>query len=78
MENIKVFIRKPLYGNFCYIREKYINEAIKNKVMLDIELPQGSALVNPLEWKETGKLMLKEFKIKGFPMRLWGNNVPLK
>lgn len=77
METLKVTIRKPLYGNFCYIRESIINSAIYRGVQMEITVPNGKAIVDPQKWKDTGKRMSKVFLRPDEPMILWGNNVPV-
>lgn len=74
---VEVDIRKPLYGNFVYIRDKYIRQAINEGKQLMIQVPTGTGIHDPREWIRTGKKMLKEFKIPGRPMTLWGNHVEL-
>ena len=74
---IKVEIRKPLYGTFCYIRDVYISRAKKEGKMLEITIPQGTMIVSPEEWMEGAKRMEKVFKIPNKPMVLYGNNVKL-
>jgi hypothetical protein len=71
-------IRKPLYDNFVYIRDKIIFDAIRNHRVLRITIPQGTAIVNPENWLRTGKRMEKVFKIPDKPMVLIGNYVPIK
>lgn len=78
MDPIAVTISKPLYGNYCFIRDKYINDAIRYHTKLLITVPKGSALVDPLWWKTTGKRMEKIFKMPDNPMILYGNTVPLE
>lgn len=76
-EPINVVILKPLYNDFVTVREDtYILNAIRENRKLKISSPDiGECLVTPEEWKETGKRIEKEFKIKGRPMILWGNNI---
>lgn len=78
MNNIYIKINKPLYGTYCYIRDVYIDKAIRNGVRLTIEIPQGTATVDPKWWKETGQIMKKVFKFIDNPMILYGNSVPIK
>lgn len=73
--NIKVTINKPVYGNFVYIRNTYIAQAWKSKVMLEITVPNGTGIMDPIEWVKTGKRMEKVFKKVDEPMILYGNNV---
>lgn len=74
---VNVNIRKPLYGNFCYIREKHVLAAIRRGAMLRVTTPNGIGVHDPSVWRRTGKKMLKEFKIPGRPMVLWGNEVKI-
>ncbi len=73
----EIIIRKPLYGTKVYIRDKELYEAIDRGQMVRVIIPQGSALVDPREWIETGHRMEKVFNIPNKPMVLYGNNVPL-
>lgn len=75
MRVIDVTIKKPLYGNKVYIRDKYIRDAIRENAMLRISIPQGTAIHDPREWKSTGDKMEKVFNIPDKPMILWGNHV---
>lgn len=70
-------IKKPLYGNYVYIWEKVLNRAIRQKAMLEIRVPKGSAVVDPREWKKNGKRMEKIFRKPNEPMILYGGNVPI-
>ena len=76
---IKVNIRKPLYGNFCYIRSSVVDKAIREGQEMQVTVPNGTAIMDPVRWKETGKIMKKVFKYKDTPMILYGNfvRVPL-
>ena len=78
MNTIKVNIKKPVYGTFCYIRASIVDSAIANGFKLDVNIPQGRAIIDPVEWKKTSKVMKKVFKFPDNPMILYGNyvNVP--
>jgi len=75
MENIVVKIRKPLYGTFCYIRGSIVEQAIREKKNLKITIPQGSAIMDPNDWKKKCRMMKKVFKFERSPMILYGNYV---
>jgi hypothetical protein len=81
MDYVSVTIKKPLYGNFVYVRDIYVNNAIRLGVKLKITVPGGSAVVDPKEWKEKAiadnKVMKKVFKRPDQPMVLYGGTVPL-
>ncbi len=77
MKVVVVDIKKPLFGNYVYIASSFIEKAIKEKVMLGVIIPNGRALVDPVKWKENGKVMKKVFKFKDNPMILYGGYVPL-
>lgn len=77
MEKIKVNIKKPLYGNYVYIRGSIVEKAIRLGLGLQITVPNGTATVDPLKWRNTGRIMKKVFKFKDNPMILYGNNVPV-
>lgn len=74
---IDINIRKPVFGNFCYIRETYIKQARREGKLLKITTPNGTGIISPDDWEKNGKVLLKEFKIPGRPMRLVGNHVPI-
>lgn len=74
---IEVTINKPLYGNYVYIRDIYLKKAKQLGVKLKINIPKGSAIVDPSEWMKNGKKMEKYFKNPKVPMILYGGNVPL-
>ena len=78
MKTVNITIKKPLYGTFCYIRDIYLKQAIRENKKLRITIPQGTALHDPKEWVRTGNLMWKIFKIPDKPMELWGNYVKLE
>lgn len=72
---IEVVIKKPLYGTFVYIRETFVNKAIREGKMMRVTIPQGSAVVDPNDWKETGKRMEKVFLRPDQPMILYGKSL---
>jgi len=75
---VKVNIKKPIYGNYCYIRASIVDKAIKDGAMLEITIPRGKAIVDPVKWKEEGKVMKKVFKFPDNPLVLYGGSVPLE
>ena len=78
MQITTVTIRKPLYGNYCYIRGSIVEKAIRLGNKLRIVLPHGSAVVDPNDWKKDCKMMKKVFKFVNAPMILYGSWVPIK
>ena len=78
MRPVDVTIKKPLFGTFVYIRDKYVNLAIRLGVPMRVTIPQGTALVDPVKWKKEGKRMEKVFRNPNEPMVLYGGHVPLK
>lgn len=78
MKTVKVKINKPLYGTFCNIRKKYVNRAISEGKKLEVEIPQGTAIVDPQWWKDTGKRVEQIFNYPDRPMVMYGNYVPLE
>lgn len=74
---IVVEIKKPLYGNFVYINESQLNKAISLGEKIEVVVPKGRAIIDPVEWKKNGKRMEKVFLFPDKPMILWGGNVPL-
>ncbi len=75
--NVKVNIKKPMYDNYVSIRRKYINEAIRKGVDLEITTPNGTGTVDPEYWVATGKRIEKVFKRPDCPMILIANHVPI-
>jgi hypothetical protein len=75
--NLVVHIKKPVYGTKVYINKSVVDKAIKNRMMLEIVIPQGRGIVDPKEWKARGDIMKKVFKYPDRPMILYGGNVPL-
>ncbi len=74
MDNfINIEIRKPIYANYIAIRDKYLLEAKRTKKLLRITIPAGTAIVSYATWMKDAKLIEKEFKIPGHPMKLWAN-----
>lgn len=69
-----ITIEKPLYGNFCYIRETFLKNAIKDGEVVEVKLPNMTAIISPREWIKTGKVMKKVFNFPDNPMILWGND----
>jgi len=77
MTTLKIKINNPLYGTFCYIDERIINKALKEKKLLEITIPQGTSIEDPIKWKK-GKLMEKVFMYPDNPMKLRGRYVGLE
>lgn len=75
MKTIAVKIKKPLYGSYVYINGHIVDKAIRIGAKLEIEIPNGKAIVNPIEWKANGKIMKKVFKFPDNPMTLYGGHV---
>ncbi len=78
MKLVTVDIRKPLYGNYVYINGNVVDRAISAGAMMEVVIPSGRAIVDPVKWKTEGKIMKKVFKFKNNPMILYGGwvNVP--
>ena len=74
--NILVDIHKPLYVSDgkakVYIRDTFINKAIRFKRKLEIRVPGGYAIVDPKEWMKKGDRMEKVFLRPDEPMILFG------
>jgi hypothetical protein len=75
---IEVTIKKPLFNNFCYIRDIYVNQAKRAHIPLRITIPQGTAIMSAQEWMDGAKEMKKVFKQPDNPMVLYGNYVRLE
>jgi len=52
-----------------------VEKAIRTGAMLDITIPAGRVLVDPNDWKATGKMMKKVFNYSKSPMILYGNQI---
>jgi len=74
---IEVFIEKPIYGNFVYVRDSYLNKAERTGDKLRIKTPKGGIVCTYEQWKHGAKYMEKVFKRPDEPMKLWGNKVPV-
>lgn len=76
---IEVFIKKPLYGTYVQVRDKYLLQAIREHtdiiIKTEVDGKQYSCTVSPLLWIRDGKKYLKEFLIPGKPMTLYGNSI---
>lgn len=74
---VDVDIKKPVYGNFVYIRDKYIKTAIREDKYLRITVPSGVGIISPQKWMKDAKRHEQIFKLPTVPMILWGNTVPV-
>lgn len=72
---INVDIKRPLYGNFCYIRDIYLNQARREHKNLRITTPNGTGIMTVEQWMTNCKEMKKVFKQPDNPMVLFGNTV---
>jgi hypothetical protein len=80
MENVKVDIRKPIDGKFgthVYIRDIYVEQAIRKGVKLEITIPSGKGVVDPVAWKNRGDIRKDVFLRPNEPMVLYGGFVPV-
>ncbi len=65
---------KPLFGNYIRVREKYIKEAIKQRLMMKVWIKdRGFTFIYPKEWRKTGEKFKQIFNFQDRPMVLWGN-----
>jgi hypothetical protein len=76
MKLLTIDIRKPLFGNFVYLRDIYIDRAIRQKTKIRVKIPNGEAIIEPAKWKnwaiKNNKVMKKVFKFPDNPMVLYG------
>ena len=72
---VSIEIKKPLYGNFVYIRKEILDAAIRQGNQLEVIIPKSKAVVDPTLWKKTGKRMKKVFRRPNEPMILYGASV---
>jgi len=69
---MKVHIREPLgENNYLCVWDKYVLGSIKNKEMLEIETPEGTAIHDPIQVKAKWKKMSKVFRRPEEPMVLY-------
>lgn len=71
---ISIKINKPIYATYIAIRDKYLDQAIRLKTHIRVEIPQGVYLVDPKKWIKTGRKQEKVFLIPGKPMVLYENH----
>lgn len=72
---INVYIQKPVYGTFCYVRDKYLKQAKRENKHLKISCPNASCIVSATEWLSDAKRMEKVFLQPDNPMILYGNDI---
>lgn len=76
---VEVFIERPVYGTFVYVRDKYLKQAIREHtdmiIKTEVDGIKYQCKVSPLIWIRDGKKLLKEFLIPGSPMTLYGNDI---
>ena len=74
---IKIEFEKALYWDKIFLRDKYINHAIKYKIPIKVKMDQLGGKVYVItdvkKWKKDGEKMSKVFKIANRPMKLFGN-----
>ena len=73
---IIITIHKPVYGRFCYIRDKWLRHAIDDKKDLYVVFSELNETYkcNAKKWKNTGQRHEQVFKIPDCPMVLYGNH----
>ena len=72
---INVEIKKPIYANYCGIRDKYIFQAKKYHKDLRITTPLGVTTISPTKFMQGADRIEKEFLIPGVPMVLYARNL---
>jgi hypothetical protein len=69
-------ITKPLSENYVAVYDRYINTAIKRHTKMKVCIKGvGCEVVDPKEWKKTGKRIEKVYLFEDMPMILWANFV---
>ena len=71
---VDVDIRIPLKDNFVNIRESIILNAQKEHKLMRVNVPDGSALWEPDEWRKDAQITYKKFKYDT-PLKLYGKCV---
>jgi hypothetical protein len=74
---IYINIRKPIYGTYVGIREKYLWKAKREKKLLKIEIPQGVCIISPDKFLKGSRRIEKVFKIPTKPMVLYCRELTL-
>ena len=72
---VNVTIVKPIYANYCGIRDKYIFQAKKYHKDLRITTPLGVTTISPTKFMQGADRIEKEFSIPGVPMILYCKNL---
>jgi hypothetical protein len=72
---IVVNIRKPIFANYCGIRELYIRQAQKYHKDLKVITPNGIGIVSPTKFLQGAERIEKVFLIPDRPMVLYANHV---
>jgi hypothetical protein len=68
---LSINIRKPIYGNYCGIRDKYIFQSKKYHKDLRITTPLGVTTISPTKFMQGADRIEKVFLIPDRPMVLW-------
>lgn len=72
---ISVHIQKPVYGSFCYVRDKYLKQAKREGKLLKISCPDAQCVVSAQKWLSDAKRMERVFLQPNNPMVLYGNSI---
>lgn len=72
---INIHIQRPIYGTFCYVRDKYLKQAKREGKFLKISCPNASCIVSVTEWLSDAKRIEKVFLQPDNPMVLYGNDI---
>ena len=72
---ITINIKKPIYGNYVGVREKYIRQAQKYHKDLRIITPNGIGTVSPTKFLQGAERIEKVFLIPDSAMVLYCNHV---
>ena len=71
------YIRKPIYGTYVGVRDKYIFKAKREHKKLRITIPQGEVIISPEKFLRGATRIEKVFKIPTHPMVLYCNTLHL-
>ena len=72
---VYVDIKKPIYGSYVGIRDKYIFRAKREKKKLFIRIPQGTCTISPEKFLKGAQRIEKVFLIPDKPMVLYANTI---
>lgn len=78
-EPLEVIIKKAIYGTYCSIDLRKLQQAVNNHQMLKVTiLSKGSAIVDPRWWYDTGTKEKRVVNYANRPMTFVYNHAPIQ